>query len=131
MKLCFWGKDGGNESTVWGFWLVEMKSWFSVALLKFVGESREAFHTHAFNSVSWVLKGQLTELEFYGEQPNTYRPSLLPIITRRTTMHKVNSAGTTWVLTFRGPWAKTWIEYRPLEKRHVILGHGRTEIASM
>ena len=55
MKLCYVGKDGGPESTVWGFWLIEIKKLFSVALLCFENGSREAFHTHAFNSVSWVL----------------------------------------------------------------------------
>ena len=128
MRLLHWGKDGGKDSTVWGFWLVEIKSLFSIALLKFVGNSREAFHTHAFNSVSWVLRGQLTELEFYGEQPNVYRPSLWPVFTSRNTLHKVNSNGTTWVLTFRGPWSETWQEYIPKTGKFVLLTHGRKEI---
>jgi hypothetical protein len=127
MNLLYWGKDGGKESTVWGFWLVEMKSLFSVALLKFVGNSREAFHTHAFNSISWVLKGELLE-NFRDGKGHPYLPSLKPVITTRDTFHKVDSVGTTWVLTFRGPWAKTWSEWLPAEKRYTTLTHGRKEV---
>lgn len=133
MKLCFWGKDGGEESTVWGFWLVEMKSLFSVALLKFVGDSREAFHSHAFNSISWVLRGQLRE-HFLDDDPlyscprNVYHPSWKPIVTRRSTVHKVDSVGTTWVLTFRGPWTYTWTEYLPETREYVTLMNGRVKV---
>ena len=34
---------------------------FSIALLKFEGISREAYHTHAFGAISWLLKGMLVE----------------------------------------------------------------------
>lgn len=112
MKFCSWGKDGGSESTVSGFWLVELKNLFSVVLLKFEGKSRNAFHNHAFNSISWLLSGELHE--YYASNPtrncpsNTYWFRFSPIITRRDTFHKVDSNGTSWVLSFRGPWAKTW-----------------------
>ena len=42
-------KDGGLESTVTGYWLIDRKKFFSILLFKFEGKSREAFHTHAFN----------------------------------------------------------------------------------
>ena len=42
MRLFFYGKDGGQYSTVWGYWLIEIKSLFSVVLLRFEGDSREA-----------------------------------------------------------------------------------------
>ena len=50
-------KDGGPESTVTGYWLIEYKPLFSIVLLKFEGKSRDAFHTHAFNSLSWLISG--------------------------------------------------------------------------
>jgi hypothetical protein len=127
MKLMFWGKDGGNESSVWGFWPIEWKRAFSVVLLKFVGESREAFHTHAFNSISWVLSGRLEEHDLDGGI-KVHTPSFYPVITRRDTFHQVHSVGTTWVLSFRGPWADTWREYLPNEKRYATLTHGRIEV---
>lgn len=130
MKFCYVGKDGGKDSTVWGFWPIEIKSLFSVALLCFENGSREAYHSHAFNSISWVLKGGLYEDciggTFLGGR--TYRPSVKPIFTARNNMHKVSSIGRTWVLTFRGPWARTWREYLPLEKRFRTLMSGRIEV---
>ncbi len=129
MKLWYWGKDGGEESTVWGFWPIEWKSVFSVALLKFVGASREAVHSHAFNSVSWLLSGKLTEYTGAMEGDiNIYTPSWSPILTKRDTLHKVNSEGVSWVLTFRGPWATTWQEFSPLTGKWTTLTHGRKEV---
>jgi hypothetical protein len=130
MKICYTGKDGGAESTVWGFWPIEIKGLFSVALLCFEDGSREAYHNHAFNSVSWVLKGHLHEdvmqngTHCYGVQ---YTPSLWPIFTGRDRMHKVSSYGRSWVLTFRGPWRDRWQEYLPKEERERTLTHGRIE----
>jgi|SRR6185295_3056875 len=133
MKLFKKMKDGGAESTVTGYWLIEAKSLFSIVLLKFEGKSREAFHSHAFNSVSWVLKGMLLEARIVAPRKmrmTAYSPSLHPIITTRSNMHQVNSHGTTWVLSFRGPWASRWQEQRPLEgNRIVTLTHGRKEVA--
>jgi hypothetical protein len=120
MKFLEVTKDGGPESTVWAHWLIELKGLFSIVLLRFEDGSRDAYHSHAFDAISWVLSGELdeelrpTELTLrkwvYGETTR-YWPSLTPIITRRDTTHKVTSHGRTWVLSFRGPWAKTWDEY--------------------
>jgi hypothetical protein len=127
LKLFHFGKDGGHDSTVWGFWLIEIKSLFSVALLVFEDGSRDAFHSHAFNSVSWVLRGALAEWHLAG-QVNTHRGSLKPVVTKRNTFHKVVSHGRTYVLTFRGPWAQTWREWLPRERRFRTLISGRKEI---
>lgn len=115
-------KDGGPESSVTGYWLCEFKNWFSIVLLKFDGKSREAYHTHAFNSVNWLLWGELSE-EFIDGKGRTLKPSIWPIIVRRSDYHKVNSDGVSWVLSFRGPWSRTWKETRA-DGEHV-LGHGR------
>lgn len=128
MRLLYWGKDGGDESTVWGFWPIEIKSLFSVALLVFKNGSREAYHTHAFDSISWVLGGKLIECELDG--PNyTHLPSIWPIVTKRETFHKViGCAKYTVVLTFRGPWTDVWKEYIPPQNRTVTLTNGRVEV---
>ncbi len=118
-------KDGGPESTVTGYWLVELKSLVSILFLSFKGRSREAYHSHAFNAVSWVLKGKLTE-HLWNGGTKVYKPSFRPVFTPRKNIHKVDSDGTTWVLTFRGPWADRWIEQRP--EGLVTLTHGRKEI---
>jgi hypothetical protein len=132
MKFFYHGKDGGPDSTVHGYWLCEIRSLFSIALLCFEHGSREAYHSHAFNSVSWVLKGslfesELGEVEGVGEiyGCNVHLPSIRPIMTYRYTFHKVSSHGRTWVLTFRGPWKKNWREYLPKEKKFIKLEIGR------
>jgi hypothetical protein len=117
-------KDGGPESRVDGFFIIEIKRWFSVVLLHFLSGSRDAYHSHAFDAVSWVLRGQLIENELSGTT-NTYRPSFRPVVTRRATFHKVVSVGDTYVLSFRGPWVRFWREYDPGKKLFTTLTHGR------
>jgi hypothetical protein len=124
MKLFKLMKDGGKESRVWGFFLAEIKSLFSVVLLHFADGSREAYHSHAFNSVSWVLRGRLEENMFDG-RVNVYAPSLKPVVTRRTDFHKVVSTGDTYVLSFRGPWVNRWFEYLPDTGEILQLANGR------
>lgn len=128
MKFFYYGKDGGNESTVWGYWLCEIKNLFSIVLLRFENGSRDAYHNHAFSCISWVLKGELIEYNKNG-LVNVYNRSLVPVITKRDTFHKVVSIGKTWVLSFRGPWSKTWNEYLPTENKNVILTNGRQIIS--
>jgi hypothetical protein len=122
MRVCYYGKDGGPDSKVWGFWLIEIKRWFSIVLLRFESGSREAYHSHAFNAVSWLVHGMLLE-KLYDGHEEAYTPSWLPIVTRRCTFHQVHSVGRSWVLSFRGPWARTWREYGP--DGDVVLTNGR------
>lgn len=123
MKLFKVMKDGGNLSHVWGLFFIEIKSLFSVVLLSFKDGSREAYHTHAFNSLSWVLKGKLKEYMLDG-RVLVHKPSWLPVITPRDCFHKVVSEGTTTVLTFRGPWCNVWKEYTE-DGEFIKLTHGR------
>lgn len=129
MKFFSVSKDGGPESNVTAFWLCEIKGLFSIALLKFTNGSRESFHSHAFNSVSWLLKGHLREYHLGfrtdGGGVDYHSPSVKPIVTKRNTFHQVFSSGTSWVLTFRGPWAKDWQEYKPSTHQYTTLVNGR------
>ena len=133
MKFFTKMKDGGDDSHVYGYFLAEIKSLFTIVLINFKDGSRDAFHSHAFNSISWLLKGQLIEEVIdkdTGEviKVNVYRPSILPIITKRTTFHKVISTGSSWLLNFRGPWANSWKELT--ESRKLIkLTHGRRVVS--
>jgi hypothetical protein len=100
-------------------------------LLRFDKGSREAFHNHAFNAVSWVLSGGLVEVvkDDMNYDVTTFKPSLKPVYTTRERMHKVfGVAEKTWVLSFRGPWSKTWKEYLPKEEKEITLSIGRVVI---
>lgn len=128
MKLFFKSKDGGVESNVTGYWLIESKRFGSIVLLRFDRGSREAFHNHAFNAISWVLKGELYEIvrEQYSAHFNKIVPSLIPFKTSRNRIHQVQGiANKTWALSFRGPWNKTWKEYLPKEDKEITLTNGR------
>lgn len=127
MRFLSWCKDGGPESPVSAFWLLEIKSLFSVGLLRFGHGTRSAYHSHAFNSWSWLLRGELLEQDLNGAQ-KVYFPGFRWIRTRRETFHRVKSYGTSWVLTVRGPWKKTWREYDPTNKKWIVLSNGRVVV---
>lgn len=130
MKLLSVSKDGGKDSLVWACWLIEIKFLFSIAILVFKDGSRDAYHSHAFNCISWLLRGCLIERHLSSGHIEVYKPSLWPVVTRRETFHKVESIGVSIALTFRGPWAKRWSEYLPKQGRYAFLTHGRKEVAS-
>jgi hypothetical protein len=125
MKILFKSKDGGLLSTVTGYWLVESKSLFSIVLLKFEGDSRQAYHSHAFHAISWLLSGKLKESCLLDKPSKFYKPSIKPIITPRSTFHKVDSLATSWVLSFRGPWSSKWEEYTEEEGLYTLISGRR------
>lgn len=135
-------KDGGPESHVWAYVLIESKRFGSIMMLRFEHGTRDAFHSHAFNAWSWVLSGGGL-IEQFGQGSPEWRdapgdpianfrfhlPSRRMIRTFRETYHKVASIGRTWVLTFRGPWAPTWREQAAGEPVRTLT-HGRREVES-
>lgn len=125
MKLFKKMKDGGPESTVTGYWLIELKWLFSIVLLRFEGKSREAYHNHAFNCYNWLLKGKLVE-NLKDGRVRTYTPSFKGFKITREDFHKVDSSyQTSWLISFRGPWSKQWKEYHPQTDNVVTLESGR------
>ena len=117
--------DGGKDSGVTAYFLIEWKVLFSIGILHFKKGTREAYHNHAFNALTWWLTGMVTEIKLNGDQKD-YKPSLQPKYTSRDNFHKVMAHEDTWALTFRSPWADTWKEYR--KDKYVTLTHGRKEI---
>jgi hypothetical protein len=124
VKLMSYGKDGGKASTVWGFWFVEIKSLFSIVLLCFEPGSREAYHTHSFNALTWFLTGEVDEHHKDGGIIRWY-PSFIPKFTSRSCFHKVFAHKKTYALSVRGPWVKTWKEFLPNENKLITLTNGR------
>lgn len=117
--------DGGSESGVRGFWLIEWKSLFSIVLLRFSpGSRREVYHSHAFAAVTWWLRGDATE-EHADGRAMRWRPSLLPKWTPRSTCHRIRPARTTWALSLRGPWRRTWLEHDARRRKVTHLTSGR------
>lgn len=115
--------DGGVSSGVTGYFLIEWKILFSIGILHFKKGSRENYHSHAFNAITWFVKGRVTEEKYQGRIRN-YAASLLPKFTPRSNVHRVVSHLDTWALTLRGPWSDTWYEVTPYGDV-VTLTHGR------
>lgn len=99
--------DGGKDSRVTAYFLIEWKPVFSIGLLKFSNGSRKKYHSHAFNGLTWWLCGEIMEERLYdvgniGVKQTMFYPSLKPKFTPRDNIHRNYSYGTTWALTFRG-----------------------------
>lgn len=125
MKFLTKAKDGGPKSPVDAYFLFEIKSLASVAVLKFNKGSREAFHTHAFNALTWFIYGDLVEQDIDGEY-YIYQRSILPKVTKRSKNHRVIAMSDSWCLTIRGPWKDTWTE--DVDGINTTLTHGRTVV---
>lgn len=141
MRLFSKAKDGGPESPVTGYFLVEIKSLFSIVLLHFNRGTRESLHNHAFNALTVWLRGSVIEENRYscrkdwraGQVKYTPRGLMHRIITPATGVYisafgkvkaRANNNGA-WAISFRGPWKNTWHEYTPATERTVTLTHGR------
>lgn len=127
MQILSSAKDGGKDSPVTAFFLIEWKGLFSIALLKFNKGSREAYHTHAFHAWTWFLWGSMTEERLYDRHKvNTkYRAKLKPKFTHKDNLHRVIAHKDSWCFTLRGPWSKTWREYDHVKGLTTVFGHGR------
>lgn len=125
MRILSKAKDGGPESPVDAYFIIEAKKLFSICILKFNKGGREAYHTHAFNALTWFLRGELYEENFDGTTLK-YKRSLWPKITKRDKNHRVFAARTSWCISIRGPWKEIWTEHR--DGKEVFLTHGRKEI---
>lgn len=128
MKFFSKSKDGGPDSPVDAFFLFEIKCIGSVALLCFNQGAREAFHTHAFNALTWFISGDMVEETIDGSF-KPYRRSLLPKFTSRANNHRVRAYKTSWCFTIRGPWRNTWTE--DTEDATLILTHSRKVLYSL
>lgn len=137
MKILWGHKDGGpnSEVTCYG---IEIKSLFSVLLLRFTPKTREQFHSHAFNCYSWVLSGGLYEEIACDPHryitngvlgSTTHIPRLKGFWIMRECLHRVRSMyPVSWVITFRGPWERQWIDGTPGGKLDTLT-HGRRVVS--
>ena len=125
-KFCRVSYDGGKDSGVTGYWLIEWKPVFSIVLLKFNKGTRDAYQEHAFNAWTFWLKGKVKEEFQDGSEPMIWTPSFKPKYTPRENFHRINALETSWALCFRGRWKKTWKE--ELHGDVYTLTHGREKV---
>ena len=117
-------KDGGPDSPVDAYFLIELKGLFTIALLRFDKGTREAYHTHAFNAFTWFLLGSLWEQDI-DSSTIQYKRAWRPKNTPRVKWHRITAAQTSWCLTIRGPWAYSWKEYDPKTETITTFTSGR------
>lgn len=125
MRLFSKAPDGGQRSGVTGYFLIELKSLFSVVLLHFNTGTREAYHSHAFNALTVWLRGSVIEHDISADK-KAFSGGMLKYTPRRK-FHKVEALTSTWAISFRGPWANRWQELRR-GGGLVTLTHGRVEV---
>lgn len=123
-RLLFRASDGGKDSGVTGYFLIEWKPCFSIVLLHFREGTREAYHSHAFNAWTYWIRGHVMEVQRNGSAKFFWRGHTK--FTPRECFHKVHALRSTWALSLRGPWASTWQEDR--NGQLVTLTHGRAEV---
>lgn len=127
MKLFTKAKDGGSESPVDAYFLFENKYVGSIAILKFNKGGREAFHTHAFDALTWFIKGDLIEEDVSGDLL-VYKRSIKPKITLKSKNHRVIAKKDSYCITIRGRWVDTWTEYNKELNETTIFSWGRNKV---
>lgn len=125
MKILKKSSDGGKNSGVTAYFLIEWKKLFSIALLRFSDGTRKNYHTHAFDAITWFVKGKGVEEQRLGFGNKHFSPSFIPKITRKDNFHRIKSIGTNWAITFRGRWQNHWSEYNAEKNEYILLTHGR------
>lgn len=124
MNIWTKGKDGGPDSPVDAYSLIEFNHLFSIVILKFNKGERDNFHTHAFNALTWFIMGDLIEEGISGSKYN-YKNGILPKVTKRIKNHRVKAMKDSWCLSLRGPWCNNWTEYDERSNETTVFTHGR------
>lgn len=126
MKLFRKSHDGGKDSGVTGYFIVELKSFFSIVILRFSKGTRDAYHSHAFNAFTFWLKGSIKEHDPLLPKPEIYKTGQFKY-TPRNKMHMVEAMETTWAISIRGPWKESWYELK--NGKIIELTHGRNVVS--
>lgn len=142
MRLFQKAPDGGKNSGVTGYFLIEIKSLFSIVILHFRDAHehakekgpREAYHSHAFNAWTLWLWGRVVEQRHKGtstaakaDEAELFQAGQLKY-TPRDNIHRIQAIGDAWAISIRGPWIDTWKEFNPRTQNTITLTHGRKEI---
>ena len=123
--ICIKRPDGGKGSGVKS-WGLEFKGLFSIVLLRFSPNNRENYHSHAFNAITFWLKGRVSELRRDSgtlEIKNYHQGRVK--YTSRSNLHKIKCWDTAWCISLRGPWSDTWKEYNETTGETITLTKGR------
>lgn len=124
-----------GEGYVTQYTIFEAKTFGGIWLYNWKTIDQMRFHTHAFSSVAFTLRGSYTEevLNSDGtvttnEVANWLRPRYIP----SGYCHRIQGARkNTWTIVFFGPWRKSWWEFFPDTSTWVQYGWGRKILGKM
>jgi hypothetical protein len=134
--IVFWKKKDINngEQNVTELTILEWKKLFSIKLFHFhkTTGDQDRFHTHSFNAVSFLLKGNYIEEVIVGKK-------VLPLPRNRSKIlyipkgefHRITKSDGCRTLLITGPWEPEWTELRELgnsKYQEVFCGSGRTDL---
>lgn len=125
-----------GEQDVTEITLLEWKKLFSIKLFHFHKSSgcQDRFHTHSFNSISLLLKGNyIEEIIKDGKvvQFDRNRSRLIYIPSHE--YHRITRSDGCRTLLITGPWEPEWMELRELggsRYQEVVCGAGRVDLRS-
>jgi len=109
-----------------GIWFY---NWGKVGSKSETGGTR--FHTHAFNSFCFTLKGSYDQevIDENGIKKERVRKLFRPRFLPRNYTHRItNAAPGTWTCVIFGKWSKFWFEYFQDTNTWVQFSHGRKVI---
>lgn len=106
------------------YFLIEIKSLFSIILTHLAPHGTTTMHSHPFKALTFWLYGFGTEFNCNYELKSLY-PGKVKLTSKDFHAIGTKDSGA-WFLTFRGPWSDTWQEYR--NGKPITLTHGRKEI---
>jgi hypothetical protein len=124
-----------GKGSVMQYILMENKWLFSIIFYKWATIDQIRFHTHAFHSVAFLLKGwywekvkfQTGDVKF--QASNLVNIPLYPRIIQKNYCHAIQKARPgTMTMVIAGPWEKHWAEFFPADKKWVKYAWGRKKI---
>lgn len=90
--------------------------------MKFNKGTREAYHKHVFDALTWWLWGSVIEHVFNENNEDNNKvekinwcPWILPKYTPCDNLHKIEALETSYAISFRGPWKDTWYELKQIK----------------
>lgn len=136
MSIVFWKKKAINNGgqNVTEITVLEWKKYFSIKLFHFhkTTGNQDRFHTHSFNAVSFLLKGNyIEEVVVEGVVVPLQRNRSRLIYIPKGEFHRITKSDGCRTLLITGPWEPEWTELRELgnsQYQEVFCGAGRTDL---
>jgi hypothetical protein len=136
MSLVLWKKKDINvgDQPVTEITILEWKKLFSIKLFHFHKSEgdQDRFHTHSFNSISILLKGNyVEEIIRQGCIHKLNRNRCRVLYIPEHEYHRITKSDGCRTLLITGPWSKYWNELRDVgndQYQHVMCGSGRVDI---